>query len=226
MLVVNKTITGRAAGDQGAVRIHVDCSGAGGTFVGDFDIPAGTVAGTESTSFDVPGNVTCTVTEPVTGATGTVTVDTSGSPQTVTVDAGGTGQANLTDTYDYTSGSLTVTKTIAGSAAGQQGQITIAVVCGNTTLAPPFVIPAGTPGSSVSQTYPGIPGNSTCSVQETVDGATTTVDVVTVGSGEDVTVGPGARRRPRPSPTRTRPLRACSSCRRRSVDPLRAVRAR
>ena len=109
----------------------------------------------------------------------------------MTIDAGGSGQANLIDTYDYVPGSLTVTKAIVGSAAGQQGPITIEVVCGNTTLAPPFVIAAGTAGPSVSQTYTGIPGNSTCSVQETVDGATTTVDVVTVGSGENVTVGPG-----------------------------------
>ena len=68
---------------------------------------------------------------------GTVTVVTAGSPQTVTIGAGGTGQANLTDTYDYTPGSLTVTKAIAGSAAGQQGQITIQVVCGNTTCLRP-----------------------------------------------------------------------------------------
>ena len=188
VLVVNKTITGRAAGDQGAVRIHVDCSGAGGTFVGDFDIPAGTVAGTESTSFDVPGNVTCTVTEPVTGATGTVTVDVSGSPQTVTVDAGGSGQANLTDTYDYTSGSLTVAKTIAGSGASSHGPITIEVTCDGVVLSPVFTIAAGDPGAS--QTYDGIPGNTECFVVETVDGHTSTVTVSVDGGGE-VTVPAG-----------------------------------
>ena len=42
-LVVNKTITGRAAGAQGQIQIHVDC---GVGFVYDFNIPAGTVAGT------------------------------------------------------------------------------------------------------------------------------------------------------------------------------------
>ena len=41
VLVVNKTITGAAAGDQGAVRIHVDC---GVGFVFDFDIDADTAA--------------------------------------------------------------------------------------------------------------------------------------------------------------------------------------
>jgi Domain of unknown function (DUF5979)/Thioester domain len=189
-LVVNKTITGRAAGAQGGVRIHVDC---GVGFVYDIVIPAATLAGGQSTTFpDVPAGATCTVTEPVTGETGTVTVAASGSPQTVTIDAGGTGQANLADSYDYIPGSLTVTKAIAGSAAGQRGPITIEVVCGNTTLSPAFVIAAGTSAPSVSQTYQDIPGNSTCTVQETDDGGTTSVDVVTIGSGEDVTVGPGS----------------------------------
>ena len=51
-------------------------------------------------------------------------------------------------------GSLTVTKTIGGAAAGQQGEIRIDVSCNGVGL-DPFIIPAGTTGTPI-QTYDGL----------------------------------------------------------------------
>jgi len=89
------------------------------------------------------------------------------------------------------SGSLIVTKTITGPAAGQQGAIVIAATCNGTVLQPLFVIPAGTAAGSLSQTYTGIPANSTCSVVEISDGHTPTVTVLKPRSGQLSVVPPG-----------------------------------
>ena len=85
-LIVQKTITGPAAGRQGAVTINVRC---GGVLVGDpFDIPAGST-GTTSKEYDnIPVGTSCTVTEIHDGQTSTVTVQVDGSGQPVTVVAG------------------------------------------------------------------------------------------------------------------------------------------
>ena len=132
----------------------------------------------------------CTITEIASGATETVTVTTVGSPQTVTIGAGGTGTANVTDTYEFVPGSLVVDKTIAGPSAGQQGEVTISVICAGVAL-PDFVIPAGAAAGTVSQTYDDIPGETSCTINEAADGRTLTVAVTTVGSGQAVVVPAG-----------------------------------
>jgi hypothetical protein len=85
-------------------------------------------------------------------------------------------------------GSLTVTKTIGGSAGGQQGEIRIDVTCNGVGL-DPFIIPAGTTGSP-SKTYDNLLAGSTCTITETVDGSTATIGVVTVPAGP-ATISPG-----------------------------------
>jgi hypothetical protein len=67
--------------------------------------------------------------------------------------------------------------------------VTIEVVCGDTTLSPTFVIPAGTAAGPVSQTYADIPGGVTCNVQE--DG-----ERVDVNRGRRVQVDHGWGSRP------------------------------
>ena len=54
--------------------------------------------------------------------------------QPVPIAAGQEATADITNTYDFVPGSLTVTKTISGAGAGQQGAVTITVTCesGNT----------------------------------------------------------------------------------------------
>ena len=181
-LVVNKTITGSAAGSQGEVRIAVSCDEAGAqTSQPDFVIPAGTPAGTVSMSYpNILAGSTCALTETATGATETATAMTVGTPQDVTISENGTATANVVNTYDYVPGALVVTKDIAGPAAGQQGQVSIGVSCvlgGAQTTLDPFVIPAGQPAGIVSHTYEGIPAGSTCTVAETQNGSTSTVSV-------------------------------------------------
>ena len=86
-------------------------------------------------------------------------------------------------------GSLTVTKTIGGVSAGEQGAITIGVDCDGLPL-PEFTIPAGATGPQ-SHTYDNIPAGLTCMVTETSDGATSTVAVTMTGSPQDVTIPAG-----------------------------------
>ena len=129
--MVNKTITGGAAGSQGEVRIAVSCDEAGTeTPQPDFVIPAGTPAGTVSMSYpNILAGSTCALTETANGATETATAVTVGSPQEVTISENGTATANVVNTYEYVPGALVVTKDIAGPAAGQQGQVSIGVSC-------------------------------------------------------------------------------------------------
>ena len=75
-------------------------------------------------------------------------------------------------------GSLLVRKTIAGPAAGQQGEITIHSECNGKALTPDFVIPAGTPAGDQTKQYDDIHVPAKCKVTETVDGHTSTVSVV------------------------------------------------
>ena len=188
-LVVNKTITGDAAGSQGDVTIETVCNGT--HELPDLFIPAGSPAGSYPQAYNVLAPATCTVTETAAGGTSTVNVVTVGSPQDVTLSPDGTGTANLTDTYTFVPGSLTVTKTIAGPSAGSQDEVRIQVDCGEQVDTPDFVIPAGATGPQ-ARTYTGIPANTTCTVTETADGATQTVAVTTTGSPQDVTVGANA----------------------------------
>ena len=141
-LVVTKTIAGPAAGQQGAVTVHTVCAGT--ALTPDLTVAAGAAAGTTSQTYDnIPAGATCTITESANGSTSTVSVTTVGSGQQVTVPGGKVAEANLTDTYGFGSGSLTVTKTIAGPAAGQQGTVTIQAVCNGTALTPELTVPAG-----------------------------------------------------------------------------------
>ena len=87
-------------------------------------------------------------------------------------------------------GSLVVQKTIAGPAAGSQGQVTIHTVCDGTALTPDFVVASGTPAGTSSRTYTGIPSGSLCTITETANGTerTTNVLVDVTGDGQQVTI--------------------------------------
>ena len=140
-LVVSKTITGVAAGDQGEVSISVSCPG---TSFDPFVIPAGQAAGTLTREFGpIPAGTECTVTETANGNNAVVDVIVQGSGQTVTIPPGGFATAELIDTYRFAPGSLTVTKTITGPAAGQQGDVTLTVTCDGELIQPTLTFPAG-----------------------------------------------------------------------------------
>ena len=191
LLVVKKSITGPGAGQQGGVVIQPTCDG---TDLAPFTIAAGATGQLSKPYLVAPGSV-CTVTETVDGHTSTVTVTVTGSGQTVTVPGGGSADALLTDTYDLVPGSLTVTKTIAGPAAGQQGDVTISVTCnqnGVDTPLPDFTILAGAATGSTSRTYTGIAAGSVCTATETATGDTSTITTTVTGdSGTPTSIPAG-----------------------------------
>ena len=191
-LTVVKNITGAGAGLQSDVTIHVDC---GGGVTHDFTIPAGTPAGSTSEPITgIPANSVCTVSETADGSNSAVSVTVTGGGS-VTIPAGSSQQIALTDEYTPNPGSLVVTKTIAGDAAGLQGPVTISVECNGTPLTPDFTIPAGTAAGTVtSPPYTGIPAGSTCVATETADGHTSTVAAEVTGDTDTpILIAPGAQ---------------------------------
>jgi Domain of unknown function (DUF5979) len=192
-LVVKKTIAGPAAGSQGRVVIQVYCDD--GMTRRPFVIPAGTHAGTTSRTYRrIAAGTMCKVIETSDGSTTTTTVVVTGDGQNATIAEGGTTTVKIKDIYSRAPsrpGSLLVTKTIAGPSAGQQGPVTIHVVCDGAALSPDFVIPAHTPAGSVSHSFDDIPAGSVCTITETTDGSTDTVIVTVSGDGQTVTIPAG-----------------------------------
>ena len=106
--------------------------------------------------------------------------------------------ASLTTTVQATAdfldpGSLIVTKTIAGPAAGSQRRVVIHVVCDDGTARPDFVIAAGAPAGRTSRIYRNIPAATVCVAIETANGSSTGADVVVTGDGQVVTIPAGGR---------------------------------
>jgi Domain of unknown function (DUF5979) len=87
-----------------------------------------------------------------------------------------------------TDGFLRVTKTIAGPAAGQQGQVAILVSCSDTGRHYAFLIPAHHRAGSVSRAFPDLPAGSRCTVSEVRNGGTGTVTVTSSGKRKKVTI--------------------------------------
>lgn len=192
-LAVNKIITGNAAGSQGTVAIGVICSLDGTeNFTGTFTVPARSAADTYDHLFQpIPAGSSCTVTEITSGASRTVTVTVTGSPQTVDIPANGGNEVTIENDYEFAPGRLIVSKTIAGPAAGRQGEITVLTVCDGVALTPDLVVPAGAPAGTFSRTYASVPGNSTCDVTETADGSDPNVTVtISPQDGQTVLVPP------------------------------------
>jgi len=88
-------------------------------------------------------------------------------------------------------GSLVVKKTIAGPAAGSQGQVVIHVACTDGVTRDDFTIRANAPAGTTSKTYDGIPAFTKCTVTETSKGGTSGTSVVVTGDGQQVTIPGG-----------------------------------
>jgi Domain of unknown function (DUF5979) len=88
-------------------------------------------------------------------------------------------------------GSLVVTKTIAGPAAGSQGRVVIHVACDDGVARDDFVVAAGTHAGTTSKAYAGIPEGTMCTVTETANGSVVGTDVVVTGDGQQVTIPSG-----------------------------------
>jgi TQXA domain-containing protein len=88
-------------------------------------------------------------------------------------------------------GSLIVTKTIAGPAAGSQGRVVIHVACDGADY-PDFVIDPGASAGDRTKTYENLPAGSTCTVIETSNGSNGATTVVITGdNGKPVTIPSG-----------------------------------
>ena len=185
-LVVNKTVTGSAAGQQGEVVLHVSCDNG---LEQDITIPAGATGDTSTTIEDLPAGTVCTVTETTDGSSSTVTVtiDSEGSP--ATIPAGDDTVVQITNTYEAAPGSLVVNKTVTGSAAGQQGEVVLHVSCDNG-LEQDITIPAGATGDT-STTIEDLPAGTICTVTETTDGSSSTVTVTIDSEGSPATIPAG-----------------------------------
>ncbi|MFZ3454755.1 DUF5979 domain-containing protein [Arthrobacter sp. 7Tela_A1] len=180
-LAVTKTIDGEAAGSQGAVVINIDC-GPGYQFT--FTIDEGTTEPTSQTFNEIPVDSTCTITEPTNGQTETVAVTTV-PPDPVAITAGTTATATVANTYTFLPGTLAVTKTIAGEAAGAQGEVVITVVCtsgGTEVVNDTITIPANAT-EVIPTEYGELPAGTSCEVTETSTGETPSIAVETIGTG-------------------------------------------
>ena len=155
-------------------------------------IPARTAAGLQLPALNnVPPGATCTVTEAADGATSIVTATVlPRSTQTVTVPAGRTVVVPFINISTDSPGTLVVSKTISGAAAGKQGPIAILVDCGQPLNQYAFTIPANTAAGTVSRSFPNLPAGLTCTITETTTGATDTVSVQVTGGGQKVTIAP------------------------------------
>ena len=102
-------------------------------------------------------------------------------------------------------GRLRVEKTIAGPAAGSQGQVVIHVDCDDGVARRDYVIqPARL--AAPSRTYPGIAAGTECTVIETSNGSVVGTDVVVTGVGQEANI-PAGGRETSTSPIRTAPSR-------------------
>ncbi|MFB8892361.1 thioester domain-containing protein [Microbacterium plantarum] len=184
-LTVSKAFAGEALGLQGDIQLAIDC---GEGYAYTADIPAGTASTQTFTYSDIPVGTTCTVTEPVTGANTVVDVSTDAGQDAEITSEGAA--VTITNTVTYLPGELRVVKNIDGDAAGQQGAISLRIVCGDV-LDETFEIPAGAAAGEYEQLFTDIPAGTECTVTELESGATAQVDVTT-GAPVTVAIEPGA----------------------------------
>jgi len=184
-ITVNKSYLGDAAGEQGAAQLVVDC---GPGYVFTVDIPAGTTDPQSSTFSDIPAGVTCTVTEPVSGETTAVSV-TSNAPQTAVVPTSAAASVDITNTVAFRPGALSVTKVVTGTGAGLQEAIVLRILCSDF-FEDTFAIEAGAAAGSYSLAFEDLPADIECTVSETADGSTSSVQVTQDGP-VTVTIEPG-----------------------------------
>jgi hypothetical protein len=127
-LIVQKTISGAAAGDQGPIAIQVRCD-KGTPKLDDFEIAAGASAGSVSHTYaGLPAGATCVVDETTDGSTSTVQAVVTIEPRTATIAAGGSVTVRLADVYSFTTPDLVLEKEIeTETPSGTPVDVTLAV---------------------------------------------------------------------------------------------------
>ena len=174
-LIVNKTIGGPAAGQQGEIVISVSCNGNAPRGLRD---PSGSGGWHlhPNDYRDLPAGSQCTVLETADGSTGNCRRGEEGQRHRGHHPGGSRGDGRP-HRHIRVRGAGGQQDDHRSARPGLQGEVRIAVSCneaGTQTTQPDFVIPAGTPAGTVSMSYPNILAGSTCALTETATGATET----------------------------------------------------
>jgi uncharacterized protein DUF5979 len=112
-LIVQKSITGDAAGSQGPITIQVRCD-KGTPKLADWQIDAGAPAATTSHTYaGLPAGATCTVDETADGETSTAQAVVTIEPRSTTIPAGDSVTVRLADAYSFKVPDLVLEKEIA-----------------------------------------------------------------------------------------------------------------
>ncbi|MEV0648023.1 thioester domain-containing protein [Phytomonospora sp. NPDC050363] len=204
-LAITKSITGSGAGLQGEVVIDVVCTTTGDVVTEyRLKLDAKTAAGDHPLEVTgIEAGSTCVITESSDGDNGLVNATVTIEPAEVTIVENGTAEATVTDDYTRGVGAVAVTKTIAGRAAGDQGEIRMRLECtdphGGEPVTREFTIDAGaSPGTYVQPVVEDLPAGMTCRLTEPADGGNEDVELaggvvikpgsVTVADGETAAI--------------------------------------
>ena len=184
-LIVDVVVTGAAAGEQDQIEVRARCIDPDLPTPVEFvrDVPAGAAADTYSFTFPgIPSDATtCEVEQLQDGSNATVTASTTIVPASVVLDPATPQTITVTDAYTRIPGDFHVDVTIAGAAAGLQGDVVLDAACdtGAGIVSATFTVPAGTPaGTSTAGTITGVPNGSSCHTTVTADGADADAELV------------------------------------------------
>ncbi|MGP3535920.1 thioester domain-containing protein [Microbacterium sp. RD1] len=176
-LTVDLTVDGAAAGRQGAIDLLATCTLGGDTHAFPATVPAGVTGSHQvATIPNLPAGTDCVLTQPDAGENAFATL--SGPPaitQPSPIVAGGTSAGSVVDTYvaPVVTGSLEVSATFQGAAAGDQSDIQLVVTCSDpsTTFSRVLTGGAGATGTVVLGAVSDIPVGTSCAAVQTADGS-------------------------------------------------------
>ena len=171
-IAVTKTVTGNPTYTSfGTFKFDIACdAGSFSNPVASITLSGGATTGGATIS-NVPAGANCTVTEetPLTAAPANYAWQSTASPVVLTTTPTGPNNAAFTNVLARQKGSLTLTKVIAGPAAGTQaanGDFIFNVDCGaDGSYASQVVTITG--GQSASTVISNVPAGASCSVTET-----------------------------------------------------------
>jgi len=175
-LRVDVVVDGAAAGRQGPIQVTATCETdlVSAPLVYVRRLPAGAAAGTYS--FEIAGipddDTSCSVVQDADGATATVQVATTIAPPAVVLSGAAPQTITVADVFTLVPGDFRVDLTIAGPAAGSQGEIVLLASCdtGGATVSDSFDVAAGATGTLTAGVLTGLPNGSACSASVTATG--------------------------------------------------------
>ena len=172
-LVVNKNVSGTAAGSRGDITLAVSCTD--GT-TNSITLPSGAPL-SPLTVGPVPFGTACQVTEPNTGTAGGVIVDgPTFNPGAVVTINQPVVVVTVSNAYHIAPATVELVKQFDGPAAADRGTVRLRWTCGDQDTT--FDIPPGTP-SPVTVTATEVEAGTVCRAIELNNGATSGITVTT-----------------------------------------------